>query len=207
MAIIMKNKYLIGFGIAVLGLLVFRFFFIPAHTKQFKPVGETIICFGDSLTYGTGAAQGMDYPAQLAGMIGLPVINAGVPGYTTARALARIDDVMAKKPRIVLLTLGGNDLKNRVPKDTAFSNLKTIVETIQATGALVVIGDIEIPFYGRGFGKGYQDLAVETGAILVPNVFEGIMGHRDLMSDPIHPNDKGYMIMARRFHDAIKPYL
>ena len=90
------NKYLIGFAIAIIGLLVFKFFFIPAHTKQFKPVGETIVCFGDSLTYGTGAAQGLDYPAKLADMIGLPVINAGVPGDTTARALARIDDVMAK---------------------------------------------------------------------------------------------------------------
>jgi len=201
------KKYLIGIGIGVIGLLVFKFYFIPAHTKQFKPVGETIVCFGDSLTYGTGAAQGMDYPTQLAGLIGLPVINAGVPGDTTARALARIDDILAKKPRIVLLTLGGNDLKNRVPKATSFNNLKTIIETIQARGALVVIGGIKIPFYGRGFGKAYKDLAVETGAILVPNVFEGIMGHRDLMSDPIHPNGQGYTIMARHFYEAIKPYL
>lgn len=201
------NKYFIGFAIAVLGLLVFKFYFIPAHTKQFKPVGETIICFGDSLTYGTGAAPGMNYPTQLAGMIGLPVINAGVPGDTTARALVRIDDVMAKKPRIVLLTLGGNDLKNRVPKEIAFDNLETIIETIQASGALAVIGGIEVPVYGRGFGKGYRDLAEETGAVLIPNIFEGIMGHRDLMSDPIHPNGKGYTIMARRFHKAIKPYL
>ena len=196
------KKLIIG-----IGLLVFKFFFIPAHTKQFRPVGETIVCFGDSLTYGTGAALDKDYPSQLSDMIGLPVINAGVPGDTTASALARIDDVLAEKSRIVMLTLGGNDLKNRVPKQTAFDNLKQIVETIQITGALVVIGGIDIPFYGRGFGKAYAELAKETGAILVPNVFEDIMGHRDLMSDPIHPNAKGYEIMARHFHEAIEPYL
>ncbi|CAB5125545.1 Acyl-CoA thioesterase I [Olavius algarvensis associated proteobacterium Delta 3] len=201
------KKYFIGFAIAVIGLLVFKFYFIPAHTKQFKPIGETIVCFGDSLTYGTGATPGMDYPTQLAGMIGLPVINAGVPGDTTTSALARVDRVLAQKPRIVLLTLGGNDLKNRVSKQTAFDNLKTIIETFQATGALVVIGGIDIPFYGRGFGKAYRELAKQTGAILVPNVFEDVMGHRDLMSDPIHPNGKGYKIMARHFHEAIKPYL
>lgn len=201
------KKYFIGFAIAVIGLLVFKFYFIPAHTKQFKPIGETIVCFGDSLTYGTGATPGMDYPTQLAGMIGLPVINAGVPGDTTTSALARVDRVLAQKPRIVLLTLGGNDLKNRVSKQTAFDNLKTIIETFQATGALVVIGGIDIPFYGRGFGKAYRELAKQTGAILVPNVFEDVMGHRDLMSDPIHSNGKGYKIMARHFHEAIKPYL
>ena len=201
------NKLFIGIGLTVIGLLVFKFYFIPAHTKQFRPVGETIVCFGDSLTYGTGAARGMDYPAQLSEMIGQPVINAGVPGDTTAGALARIEEVLSKNPRIVLLTLGGNDLKNRISKQTAFQNLKQIVTKIQAKGALVVIGGIDIPFYNRGFDESYRELANETGAVLVPNVFEGIMGHRDLMSDAIHPNGKGYAVMAGHFYDAMKPYL
>jgi lysophospholipase L1-like esterase len=29
------------------------------------------------------------------------------------------------------------------------------------------------------------------------------MGKRDLMSDPIHPNEKGYKIMAQRFYEAM----
>ena len=58
--------------------------------------GEKIICFGDSLTYGTGASRGMDYPSQLSKMISRPVINAGVSGDTTARALQRLErDVLA----------------------------------------------------------------------------------------------------------------
>ena len=36
---------------------------------------EIIICFGDSLTFGTGASKGMDYPSQLAKMIGRPERN------------------------------------------------------------------------------------------------------------------------------------
>ena len=35
-------------------------------------------------------------------------------------------DVLNKDPRIVLITLGGNDLKNGVAKDQAFNNLKQI---------------------------------------------------------------------------------
>jgi lysophospholipase L1-like esterase len=166
--------------------------------------GQTIICFGDSLTSGVGAGQGKDYPSQLSKLIGRPVINAGVPGDTTARALRRLDrDVLSKNPDLVLITLGGNDLKNGVARDTAFSNLKQIVESIQDGGARAIIGGLKFPFRDRGYGKGYQELADETGAVLIPDIFEDIMGNRKLMSDPIHPNDAGYKIIAQRFYEAM----
>lgn len=171
---------------------------------RFALTGENIICFGDSLTSGFGAPAGKDYPAQLSRLLEMPVINAGVAGDTTARALERLQqDVLSRSPRIVLITLGGNDLKNRVPPKAAFANLEHIVRTIQAAGALVIVGGIDLPIFGRGFGKGYQDLAAETGAILVPDILEGMIGNRRLMSDPIHPNEDGYALMARRFFEAI----
>ena len=175
--------------------------------KNPAPTGKTIVCFGDSLTHGTGADKGLDYPSQLSTLIGRPVINLGVPGDTTAGALARIDTVLEKEPRMVLLTLGGNDLKNRVPKQTAFNNLERIIQMIQDRGALVVIGGIDIPFYGRGFGSAYEELAVKTGSVLIPNVYTDILGRSNLMSDPIHPNSDGYTILAGHFYEAIKPYL
>lgn len=166
--------------------------------------GKRIVCFGDSLTFGTGASSGKDYPSQLSQLVSRPVINAGVPGDTTARALQRLErDVLPYSPDIVLITLGGNDLKNGIAKDVAFENLRTIVESIQAQGAQVIIGGLHIPFRDRGFGRGYKRLAEETGATLIPNILEGIMGNRKLMSDPIHPNDAGYKIMADRFYKAI----
>ena len=74
------------------------------------------------------------------------MINAGVPGDTTADALDRLErDVLSRPPRMVLLTLGGNDLKNCVPKKQAFTHLRAIVEAIQKAGALVVSGGVEIP--------------------------------------------------------------
>lgn len=183
--------------------------FEPGPTIQnTDATGRNILCFGDSLTFGTGASEGNDYPSRLAARIDLPVINAGVPGDTAADALERLDrDVLSRSPRMVLLTLGGNDLKNGVPREEAFNNLRAIVERIQEAGALVVIGGVDIPFYGRGFGEAYEDLAEETGSVLVPNVYRGILGRPDRMSDRIHPNDKGYAVMARHFHEAIEPYL
>jgi acyl-CoA thioesterase-1 len=176
--------------------------------KNVHPAGEHIICFGDSLTYGTGADPGMDYPSQLSRMIGRSVINAGVPGDTTDIALQRLErDVLSRSPRIVIITLGGNDLKNRLSKEEAFQNLKRIIEAIQAKDALVIVGGIDLPLWGSAFAVSYQEVCSQTGAILVPNVYKGIWGHHDLMSDPIHPNSQGYTIMAQRFYDALKPYL
>ena len=170
--------------------------------------GENIICFGDSLTYGTGAARNKSYPAQLSEMTGQPIINAGIPGNTTADGLERLEaDVLERSPRIVLVTLGGNDLKNGVDKKTAFKNLRNIVEAIQAREALVVIGGVKLLFWDRGYEEEYKKLAEETGALLIPNVLKGLIGHDELMSDTIHPNAAGYEIMARRFHKAIEPYL
>jgi len=81
-----------------------------AKIRNIRSDGRTIICFGDSLTEGVGAEPGEDYPAALSRELGLPIINAGQRGDTTAEALARISDaVLNKNPRLVIVLLGGND--------------------------------------------------------------------------------------------------
>ena len=166
---------------------------------------KSIICFGDSLTFGIGASEGMDYPSQLAKMIGIPVMNEGIPGDTTGSALRRLNrDVLSKNPDIVLITLGGNDLKNGVSKDRAFGNLKVIILSIQQQGAKVIIGGLKFPGLDRGFGEAYADLSKETGAMLIPNILAGIMKNPTLMSDSVHPNDSGYRIIAQRYYNIIK---
>ncbi len=195
--------------LAVFVLLVgYKIFFSRPEVRNSTPTGENIICFGDSLTYGTGATENMDYPSQLSRMISKQIINAGVPGDTTAMAMARLkEDVLSESPRIVLITIGGNDLKNRISKETAYQNLKNIIVSIQNKGALVIVGGISIPFWGRGFGEMYQRVCKETQALLIPNIFDGIIGDKSLMSDSIHPNNRGYTLMAKKFYREMKPYL
>ena len=196
------------FYIILSGLILLAGYrFITSTHQDFDNLsaGLRIIAFGDSLTYGTGATSGKDYPSQLSKMISRPVINAGVPGDTTARALKRLEkDVLANSPDIVLITLGGNDLKNGIDADVAFKNLEMIVNLIHNQGARVIIGGLSIPFRDRGYGRGFKKLADETGAKLIPNILDGIMGNRKLMSDPIHPNDAGYKLLAERFYEAMQ---
>ena len=200
------KKTLIFLLAAAILFFGYRIFVYQPQVKKKSIHYDTIICFGDSLTFGTGAVPGMDYPSQLSEMISKPVINAGASGDTTASALARLQrDVLSKSPDLVLITLGGNDLKNGVAKDVAFKNLKRIVKSIQGQGARVVIGGLRLPFRDRGFARGYKDLADQTGAVLIPDIFKDIIGNRSLMSDPIHPNGNGYKIMAQRFLEAMPP--
>ncbi len=199
----MKKTLLILLTVLIL-FSGYRIFVAPSQVKEGSIPYSTIICFGDSLTYGTGADQGKDYPSQLSIMIGKPLINAGVPGDTTASALKRLRrDVLSGSPDLVLITLGGNDLKNGVAKDVAFENLKRIVELTQEQGARVIIGGLKFPLRDRGFARGYKEMADQTGAVLIPNILEDIIGRRNLMSDPIHPNGDGYKIMAERFLEAM----
>ncbi len=198
------KKAIVAIAVLVALAIAYQLLRPKPDIDPYTLTGDNIICFGDSLTSGFGASDKMDYPAQLSRLLGRTVINAGVAGDTTRRALQRLEqDVLSQSPRIVLITLGGNDLKNRIPRETAFGNLRQIVQTIQNAGALVILGGIDLPLFGRGFGEGYKAVAGETGAILIPDILEGIFGNRRLMSDPIHPNDDGYALMARRFYDAI----
>lgn len=196
--------------ILVAGVFGYRFW-IGEKAYEIKNIPITvsrIVCFGDSLTWGYGATWEKDYPTRLEEMTGIEVINSGVSGNTTADGLARLeDDVLAFEPDVVLITLGGNDLKNRVSLDTARANLLGIIQRIQAAGAMVILGGIDIPLYGKGYAEMYESVARQTGSVLISNILEGIFSRPDLMSDSIHPNDKGYQIMAGIFYQALAPFL
>src|SRR5690348_12379952 len=107
-----------------------------AHIANEGSHGKTIVCFGDSLTEGVGADPGTDYPSLLRQKVGLPVINSGVSGDTTAVALKRLDaDVLDHDPKMVIITLGGNDFLQQLPKEETLSNMETIIDRIEAHGA------------------------------------------------------------------------
>lgn len=160
---------------------------------------DVIVAFGDSLTYGTGASPESAYPAVLAELTGRTVINAGVPGETTADGLKRLPDVLAEhKPRLVLLCLGGNDLLRRIPEAETETHLRLLARTIRDSGAaLVLIGVPEPKLFG-GAAPVYGRLAEELGIPLENEVFVEVLKDNRLKSDPIHANAAGYRVVAER---------
>ena len=166
---------------------------------------DVIVAFGDSLTYGTGAAPESAYPAVLAGLTGRTVINAGVPGETTADGLKRLPGVLAEhKPRLVLLCLGGNDLLRRVPEAETETHLRLLARTIRESGAeLVLIGVPEPRLFG-GAAPVYARLAGELGVPLEEAVFVDVLKDNRLKSDPVHANAAGYRVVAERLAEFLR---
>lgn len=176
-----------------------------ARVRNLDSHGVSIIAFGDSLTAGYGAAAGEDYPSRLSALIAQPVVNAGVSGDTTDAALARLDiDVLARNPRIVLVGLGGNDFLRGVAISSTESNLRTIVRRIQGAGAMVVILGCRFPSLSANYAKMYEGVARDERCLLIPNLLAGIFTDTKLKSDEIHPNGRGYALMAERIAGPCK---
>ncbi len=156
-----------------------------------------ILAFGDSLTYGTGAGKNEGYPALLQASLSQQIINAGVPGEISGEGRARLPELLAKvQPQLVILCHGGNDLIRKLNQQQIKKNLANMIETIQASGAEVLLVAVPQPNILLSPPDFYQDLADTYQLNLEDNVIADILSSPELKSDPIHPNAIGYRLMA-----------
>jgi acyl-CoA thioesterase-1 len=173
-----------------------------------------IVAFGDSLTSGHRQGAASAYPAILATRLkeaGLPatVINHGVSGETTARALRRLPAALDQRPGILIVALGANDGLAGVPVPQVRRNLEEIIEAAQARQTKVLLCGMEaLPLYGWQYSVDFHQmfpaLAAKYQVPLVPFLLDGVIGDATLMSsDGIHPNAEGARVLA----DNIWPYL
>ena len=91
-----------------------------------RPTGATskakIVVLGDSITAGYGLSRDQAYPALVQKRLDaegydLEVMNAGVPGDTTAGGVRRLDWVLNDDVRILIVALGGNDGLRGLPRE------------------------------------------------------------------------------------------
>lgn len=170
--------------------------------------GASIICFGDSITFGYGASSGEDYPTVLRKLVRLPVVNSGIDGDTTFEALKRLEnDVLDKDPRLVIVEFCGNDFLKKIPKEDTVKNLALIIERIQARGAMVALVDISAGFFLQEYRQAFKKLAAQKKAIFIPVLLNKIITNPTMKSDFFHPNARGYQIIAKRVYQAILPYI
>jgi acyl-CoA thioesterase I len=184
---------------------------VPATTKEDLP---RIVALGDSLTSGRGIGKADAYPNVLQKRLedegyAYHVVNAGVSGDTTARALRRYRDALEGDVKVLIVALGANDGLRGVPVEQLESNLSAIIEEAQRQGiAVVLVGMDALPVHGWGysvaFHRAYEDLAARYRVTLVPSVLMKVMSDASLMqSDRAHPNEAG----ARAIADLIWPHL
>ena len=164
-----------------------------------------VLAFGDSLTYGTGAPEADSYPAQLERLIGRKVVRAGVPGEVSAQALARLPAALEEhQPKLLVLCIGGNDFLRNLSQAEAAANLRRMIAVAKEKGAAVLL--IGTPEKGLLVTppKFYAEIAKELRVPYEGKVIGEILRSSELKSDPIHPNARGYRLMAERVAELLK---
>lgn len=202
-----RTIYIVA-ALLLLGLgLVWFFVTRGPDITNLNSSGTSIVAFGDSLIYGTGASKGNDLVSLLSRSTGTAIKNLGVPGNTTADALSRIDEVTANDPRIVILLLGGNDYLRGVPADQIFTNLGKIITALQEDGAAVLLLGVRGGIFTDSFAERFEELAVTYKTGFVPDVLNGLLGKSAYMADAVHPNDAGYQEIAARVEPVLREML
>ena len=158
-----------------------------------------VLAFGDSLTYGSGAAEGESYPAQLERLIARKVIAAGVPGETSAQALARLPAALDEHaPQLLLLCTGGNDFLRRLGNAQAARNVREMVALARARGIEVLLIATPEPSLRPSPPAFYGEIAEALRVPLDDTVMTEVLRDASLKSDPVHPNARGYRLIAER---------
>jgi acyl-CoA thioesterase-1 len=182
---------------------------------------KTILAFGDSLMAGYQLRPGEGFAPQLETALrargrDVKVVGAGVSGDTTAQGKARLNWVlagMAKKPDLVILELGANDMLRGQPPATAKANLDAMITTFKAKGIPVMLaGMLAQPNLGAAYTKEfnalYPALAKKHAIAFYPFFMDGVATVPGMqISDGMHPSPKGVKVIVARMLPLIEKAL
>lgn len=180
-----------------------------ANPPPVDPNARLVVAFGDSLYAGYGLDREEGFAPELekalkAQGLSVSVHNAGVSGDTTAAGLARLGfalDGLPKKPDLVLVGLGGNDMLRGIGPEQTRANLDAILTELERRQIPAMLtGMLAAPNlgadYSAAFNPIYPQLARKHGVPLYPFFLDGVVGNARLMqADSIHPNAAGVDII------------
>jgi len=189
---------------------------------------NTYMGFGDSITDGDGSTDDEGYrsilQAKLLAHFGRGVIiNEAESGTQSDRGAERIGDSLRRvKPAYTLILYGTNDWNDSQCMDTipcfTLDSLRFIVRSVRAAGSLPFLATIipanparphQVPPDRNEWVRQENDfirpMAQQEGAVLVDlyTVFIQQGDITQLFVDHVHPNDRGYQLMADAFFSAI----
>jgi lysophospholipase L1-like esterase len=181
-----------------------------------KPDEDRVVLFGDSIT----ESWAQFFPTMFPGK---PYIGRGISGQTTPQMLVRFgQDVVALKPKVVVILAGTNDIAGNSGPSTLKmieDNFRSMTKVAKANGIRVVLSSV-LPVYDYPWKPGLQpaekivalnawlkDYASRTGVTYLDYhsaMSDARHGLRaDLGSDGVHPNEAGYRVMAPLMERAV----
>jgi len=176
---------------------------------------EKIVLFGDSLMAGYGLPNEHHLSMVLQESLraegyNIEVINGSVSGSTSSGGLNRAEWTLSETNiDLIILCLGANDMLRGInPKETK-NNLEKIIKTAQDKNIKVILAGIVAPTshglkYKKNFDKIYPDLSKQYNLPLIPFLLEGVALKAELnLSDGMHPNEKGTIIISKILQEII----
>lgn len=178
--------------------------------------GDRVVFFGDDITEEWSRSGNQFFP-------GKPYVNRGIAGQTTSQMLVRFrQDVVALKPKAVIIQGGGNDIASLLSPGTealVIDNMWSMTEIARANNIRVIIASatpvcdcVADQTTTRPQGKliglngALRDFASESGAVFL-NYYAALVNGRDFKSeltrDGLVPNQAGYAVMAPLAEQAI----
>ena len=184
----------------------------PASQSAPAANARLVVVLGDSLYAGYNLAPGQGFAPALeralkAQGVAAQVVNAGVSGDTSAagrQRLAFVLDGLPRKPDLVLVGLGANDMLRGLSPEATRENIDAICAELQKRGIPIMLTGMVAapnmgPAYAAAFNPIYPDLAKKYAAPLDPFFLDGVIGTRALLlGDGIHPNPKGVETIVAR---------
>jgi acyl-CoA thioesterase-1 len=191
---------------------------IAADKAPATPVdAKLVVALGDSLFAGYNLPQNAGFAPALervlvAKGVKARVFNAGVSGDTSAAGLQRLGfvlDGLDRKPDLVIVGLGANDMLRGLSPEATRGNLDAILSELKKRDIKAVLAGMLAapnmgPDYAKAFNPIYPDLAKKYGLALDPFFLDGVMGHRDRqLADGMHPNEQGVATIVARISPII----
>ena len=185
------------------------------------PERPLVLAFGDSLTAGYGLDSGLGFAPQLQATlrrhgIAAEVIDGGVSGDTSEAGKARLGwtiDGLPRKPDLVVLELGANDMLRGLDPALTRANLDAILGELKRRNIKVLIAGMRAapnldPAYVARFEAIYPELARRNGAALYPFFMEGVAGQKSMIQpDGMHPTFEGVKRIVTGITPAVKQAL
>lgn len=131
------------FPIPVSRALAWFLVVIACSVGSIRDASAQIVALGASNVEGYGVSSSEAFPAQLEAMLrakGRPysVSNQGVYGDTTAGVLGRLDSAVPSGTQIVVLAIGGNDVRRGSTVAEARAGVQAIVSRLSARRIRVI---------------------------------------------------------------------
>jgi lysophospholipase L1-like esterase len=166
------------------------------------PNDAVLLAFGDSITHGNGAGPDESYPAVLASLTGLTVINAGYPGEVSGGGRARLPALLdTHQPALLLLCHGGNDLLRKIDPVITRRNLDAMIDMAHARDIQVLLVGVPQPgLFLLESAELYREVATRHGLLYDDNILPDVYSDNALKADQIHPNAAGYRKIAAAIH-------